>query len=184
MKFNDNSLSTLDNAEVTLWLVEIMVAIKYVGGSLTILLMLFLHVWPGCSRIRNQLGYMKNLNHVSQWLKEIQSMMQRFQSASKPTSKRAFVGFWSIWILTYESKCRSEPLLWWWNKYTAYHRLTLATTPSQKIAKLQHNPAGVVAGGALPIFHRTLRVPEVGVAIFLPYVALCAFELQLRYMTI
>ena len=57
---------------------------------------------------------------------------------------------------------RSEPLLWWWNKYTAYHGLTLATTPSQTKAKLQRNPAGaqVVAGGACFIFHRTLRVPE------------------------
>ena len=59
---------------------------------------------------------------------------------------------------------RSEPLLWWWNKYSAYHGLTLATTPSQTIAKLQHNPTGVVVGGARFIFHRTLRVPEDGIS--------------------
>ena len=64
-------------------------------------------------------------------------------------------------------KCRSEPLLWWWNKYTAYHGLTSATTPSQTIAKNQknkHDPVGVVVGGARFIFHRTLRVPEVGIS--------------------
>ena len=67
---------------------------------------------------------------------------------------------------------RSEPLLWWWNKYTAYHGLTLATTPSQTEAKLQRNPAGaqVVAGGACFIFHRTLRVPESGISGNIPAV--------------
>jgi hypothetical protein len=67
---------------------------------------------------------------------------------------------------------RSEPLLWWWNKYTAYHGLTLATTPSQTKAKLHLNPAGaqVVAGGACFKFHRTLRVPESGISQNLPAV--------------
>ena len=61
-------------------------------------------------------------------------------------------------------KCRFEPLLWWWNKYAAYHGLIPATTPSQTIAEIQHNPPGVVAGGTRFIFHRTLRVPEGGIS--------------------
>ena len=84
-------------------------------------------------------------------------MMQRLQEASKLISKRAF-GI--LLILTHELKIRSEPLLWWWNKYAGYHGLTPASTPSQTIARLQGNPAGIVTGGARFIFHRTLRVPE------------------------
>ena len=89
-------------------------------------------------------------------------MMQQFREASKLTSKCAFVR--SLFdMLTYDLKCRSEPLLWWWNKYTAYHGLTHATTPSQTISRLQRNPAGVVVGGTQFIFHRTFRVPDSGI---------------------
>ena len=77
------------------------------------------------------------------------------------------------------NECRSEPLLWWWNKYTAYHGLTRATTPSQTIAELQHDPSGVVAGGARFIFHRTLRVPEGGINNLPAVRSLCIFQLQL-----
>ena len=67
-------------------------------------------------------------------------MMQRFQEVSKSTSKRALEG--CLFNTTNELKRRSEPLLWWWNKYSAYHGLTLATTPSQTLAEC--NPAGVL----------------------------------------
>ena len=76
-----------------------------------------------------------------------------------------------------------EPLLWWWNKYTAYHGLTLATTPSQTIARLQRNldsaVVQVVVTGARFIFHRTLRVPEGGIS-NLPAVRRCAFLTTFR----
>ena len=120
-----NSLFTLDlrlKANVTL--IEIMVVPMF-----------SLHVWgrwsiPNLPVWRTWNTYLSDRRRFS--------LTQRFHEASKLTSKRTF-GEKFCSTITYEEKCRSEPLLWWWNKYTAHHGLTLATTPSQTIAKLQHN---------------------------------------------
>ncbi|KAJ7352378.1 hypothetical protein DFH08DRAFT_858698 [Mycena albidolilacea] len=55
---------------------------------------------------------------------------------------------------------RTEPLRWWYNKYTEYHGISGASTPGQTIAKLDLISGGIWAGGTHFQFHRTLRVPE------------------------
>ncbi|KAJ7841364.1 hypothetical protein B0H14DRAFT_2586961 [Mycena olivaceomarginata] len=55
---------------------------------------------------------------------------------------------------------RTEPLRWWYNKYTEYHGISGASTPGQTIAKLDLIFGGIWAGGTHFQFHRTLRVPE------------------------
>ncbi|TFK31764.1 hypothetical protein BDQ12DRAFT_739804 [Crucibulum laeve] len=57
---------------------------------------------------------------------------------------------------------RSEPLLWWWNKYLSYHNLAPPSTPGQTTAHLEDD-GGVHVGGVTLHFHRTLRVPDTGV---------------------
>lgn len=62
---------------------------------------------------------------------------------------------------------RSEPLLWWWNKYTTYHGLIPATTPGVTIVNLKSSwrtrVIGVSTNNVFVSFHRTLRVPDAGV---------------------
>jgi len=55
---------------------------------------------------------------------------------------------------------RSEPLLWWWNKYEAYHGLAHARTTGQTVAEVEPNGKGIELGEIKFQFHRTLRVPD------------------------
>ncbi|KAF8162859.1 hypothetical protein B0H34DRAFT_794627 [Crassisporium funariophilum] len=55
---------------------------------------------------------------------------------------------------------QSTPLLHWWNKFTAHHGLSPATTPSHNIARLSTDEKTVTAGEVEFLFHRTLRVPD------------------------
>jgi hypothetical protein len=51
------------------------------------------------------------------------------------------------------------PLIWWWNKYNAYHGLASATTPGHTLASLGEDGA-INAAGVKFRFHQTLRVPD------------------------
>ncbi|KAJ7116465.1 hypothetical protein C8R44DRAFT_739177 [Mycena epipterygia] len=55
---------------------------------------------------------------------------------------------------------RSEPLRWWYNKYTEYHGTAPASTPGQTVAEVDLIQGGIWAGGVHFQFHRTLRVPD------------------------
>jgi len=52
------------------------------------------------------------------------------------------------------------PLLWWWNKYNAYHGLARATTPGHTLASLNNDGHTITAADVQFQFHRTLRVPD------------------------
>ncbi|KDQ55261.1 hypothetical protein JAAARDRAFT_196109 [Jaapia argillacea MUCL 33604] len=70
----------------------------------------------------------------------------------------------------------SMPLIEWWTKYTEYHGLAHATTPSHTLAKLSDDGMAVTAGGVQFRFHRTLRVPD-GVSPTIPQKSLGMFTL-------
>ncbi|KAH7927431.1 hypothetical protein BV22DRAFT_1193589 [Leucogyrophana mollusca] len=55
---------------------------------------------------------------------------------------------------------KTIPLIWWWNKFNAYHGLAPATTPSHNFAKLAQDGRSVFVAGVEFRYHQTLRVPE------------------------
>ena len=77
---------------------------------------------------------------------------------------RSLLLMFSAFFLFEKKLCRSEPLLWWWNKYTTYHELIPATTLGVTIVHLKScwrtRVIGVSTNNVLVSFHRTLRVPD------------------------
>ena len=64
------------------------------------------------------------------------------------------------------------PLLWWWNKYNAYHGLAPATTPGHTLAAIDDDGHTITAADVEFQFHRTLRVPDISGENKLPLVSL------------
>ena len=55
---------------------------------------------------------------------------------------------------------RTTPLIHWWNKYSAYHGLSPASTPRHTIATLDHTGKTIAAAKVNFKLYRTLRVPD------------------------
>jgi hypothetical protein len=55
---------------------------------------------------------------------------------------------------------RTTPLIHWWNKYSAYHGLSCASTPGHSIATLHPNGKTITAAEVNFDLCRTLRVPD------------------------